>query len=229
MKVISFSLWGTDSRFHHGAIENAKLAHFHYPDWRPFFFLGSDVPISVAAKLEELGAQVYWKTQTKGEWEGLFWRFEPIFDPFITHTISRDCDSRLNAREAAAVDEWLRCGQLFHSMRDHFEHNLPIMGGMFGCQYWPQFKDILESWTRYDAKGVDQDFLNQKVWPRMQASTLAHDRYHDGLTMPNRGGVGVYEYKPLQQLGHHDLRPFPSHAPVDPAIYGEHVGARVGV
>jgi protein O-GlcNAc transferase len=229
MKVISFSIWGHDGCFQQGALENVHLAAQYYPDWKCMFYLGHEVPQSLGLRLMDAGAIVQWKTESLGAWEGLFWRFEPIYDPSVTHTLSRDCDSRLNPREAAAVNDWLRSGRFFHSMRDHYEHNLPIMGGMFGCLNWPRFEHLLKGWTQFGVKGCDQDFLNQKVWPEVQAVTLAHDRYADGLQMPNRDGKGIYEYKPLEQLGRHDLRRFPDHPPLDPKIHGEHVGARVGL
>jgi hypothetical protein len=72
-------------------------------------------------------------------------------------------------------------------------------------------------------------FLNQVIWPEVRNNTLAHDLYHQGLQMRNRDGKGMYEYRPWEQLGRHELRPFPAHEALDPAIHGEHVGARVGV
>jgi protein O-GlcNAc transferase len=168
MNVISFSLWGTDSRLHSGALVNVELARRYYPGWYCVFYLRDDVPRAVGASLEMQGAIVHWKRQTKGDWEGLFWRFEPIYDINIKTTLSRDCDSRLNPREAAAVEEWLRTPRFFHSMRDHYEHNLGIMGGMFGCHYWGGFKAKLEAWTDFGAKGCDQVFLNQVIWPEVR-------------------------------------------------------------
>jgi len=42
---------------------------------------------------------------------------------------SRDLDSRLNSREAAAVAEWLDDEEMgFHFMRDHPAHGIEILG-----------------------------------------------------------------------------------------------------
>ena len=35
------------------------------------------------------------------------WRFLPMLDPQVSHMVSRDLDSLINEREAAAVQEWL--------------------------------------------------------------------------------------------------------------------------
>jgi len=229
MKVISFSAWGRDPAFYQGALANVELAKKIYPDWTCWFFVDHDTPLSMVTPLIDNGAMVYWRSIMSGPWEGLFWRFEPISDPFVTHTIVRDCDSRVNPREAAAVAQWLASGKMFHVMRDHYEHNVPIMGGMFGSLHWPLMETFMKEWKDFGSKGCDQRFLAERVWPTVKRSTIGHDRYAQGLSMPNRDGVGTYEYKPLEQLGDHDLRFFPDHDIFDPVVFGEHVGARVGI
>lgn len=229
MKVISFSLWGKDERFMQGALANTKLAREVYPDWQCWFYLDAESPYCWGMELESAGGTVFWDHWKNSPWEGLFWRFQPIFNPFITCTIVRDCDSRVNPREAAAVAAWLKSAKLFHVMRDHYEHNVPIMGGMFGSRHWPEFQGRLKAWTQRANKGDDQVFLADKVWPEVRRLTLGHDRYATGLSMPNKGGIGTYEYRPQEQLGEHQLMNFPEHAALDPHIHGEHVGARVGV
>jgi hypothetical protein len=43
--------------------------------------------------------------------------------------MSRDSDSRIIPREEAAVREWLASDRIFHIMRDHPYHCIPILGG----------------------------------------------------------------------------------------------------
>jgi hypothetical protein len=45
----------------------------------------------------------------------------------------RDLDSRFTAREASAVEEWLSIDQPIHSMRDHPNHNTPLLGAAWGA------------------------------------------------------------------------------------------------
>ena len=49
---------------------------------------------------------------------GRFWRFQVLADPTVEMFGSRDSDSFLSEREAAAVSAWLRSGEQFHVMRD---------------------------------------------------------------------------------------------------------------
>lgn len=46
--------------------------------------------------------------------------------------IVRDSDSRLNARDRIAVEEWIESGKPIHSIRDHVNHCFPMNGGMWG-------------------------------------------------------------------------------------------------
>ena len=49
---------------------------------------------------------------------GDLWRFLPVFDPGVSVVVSRDLDSLLTSREAAAVTQWLEETSLpFHVMR----------------------------------------------------------------------------------------------------------------
>lgn len=42
--------------------------------------------------------------------------------------VSRDLDSKISARETAAVDEWLQSKKSFHIMRDNPQHGTAMLG-----------------------------------------------------------------------------------------------------
>lgn len=228
MKVISFSLWGDRPALVAGALANARLAREHYPGWSCRIYACNDVPERDIQALRSAGFKVFTCERPSPEsWAGLFWRFEPASDPAVDVFISRDLDSRLNPREAAAVQDWLSSDFEFHSMRDHYQHTVPILGGMWGCRRNAWFGKQLDAWTTRSEKGSDQDFLAQKIWPEVRQRCLVHDRYTvdtpmfvDGLS---------WAYKPREFFGEQNLRAFPAHAPLDPTLHGEHVGARVGL
>ena len=48
--------------------------------------------------------------------------------------LSRDLDSRVSAREVAAVREWLGSGRAVHSMRDHPTHWVPMLGSAWAAR-----------------------------------------------------------------------------------------------
>ena len=67
------------------------------------------------------------------------WRFFPTLDPQVDILLSRDLDSRISQREVDAVTEWMESGKLVHVMRDHPQHNTPMLGGM-----WATRMDIVD-------------------------------------------------------------------------------------
>jgi len=214
-KIISFSLWGNEPKYCIGAIRNAELAEEIYPGWEVHIQMDYQVPMYVWRALGEMGDHVHairrldpeTHGMAKGDWRGMFWRFEYAccqgLDNEVEAFISRDCDSRLFRREAAAVEEWLESGKGFHIMRDHPWHGSQMLGGMWGCRNYalPEFLDLM-----YNTDGTnnllghhdnrwqcDQDFLNTMIYPRIvndamiHASFLKMEPHAKDFPVPRRG------------------------------------------
>lgn len=184
-KIISFSVWGNSKNYLNGCIENINIAKKIYPDWQTRFYCDSLLPNDFISKLNSMGAETVIMKTEKSNWEGLFWRFFPAAEENVDVFISRDIDSILNEREKAAVDEWLSDGKQIHCMRDHIEHNVPILGGMWGCRKG-SLRDIvsyINRWNKHDYKGSDQDFLKEEIWRPFKDCILTHDKYYNGITI----------------------------------------------
>lgn len=175
-KIISFSVWGQDPRFLKGAIRNIEEASRVYPDWKCRFYIDGTVPLADAKLWNDSGAEVY-KVSSKGSYHGAFWRFFPAADPEVDVMISRDTDSRVNEREAAAVNEWIESPFGFHIIRDHPHHVQTILAGLWGVKKGviPQIKQLINNWKNYGHKGVDQGFLHTSVFPLIKDNCLVHD------------------------------------------------------
>jgi protein O-GlcNAc transferase len=189
-KLISFSLWGDKPKYTVGAVKNAKLALDIYPGWICRYYVGDDVPQNILDQLVAFShvELVYMKSEL---WDSMFWRFYAASDPEAQVMISRDTDSRLNKREKAAVDAWLSGGKVFHIMRDHSWHAVPILGGMWGCrgdtlrgmEKWA--KDYLAKAKKSNYYQVDQEFLTRIIFPKIQHSCIIHDsRFPDRHPWP---------------------------------------------
>ena len=98
--------------------------------------------------------------------------------------IFRDCDSRVNAREAAAVDAWVKSGKSMHVMRDHphhrcfdrLPHALSVMGGMWGIVGEAVDVPALvrAHWPLEPKHGVNSRFVSEHVWPLFRDDVLVH-------------------------------------------------------
>jgi hypothetical protein len=182
LKIISASLYGNCPTYTVGAIENAKLVSAIYPGW-VFRLYVKSVPADTLSRLSDLGCQV-----VEMDWgleSGTFWRFLAASDEETERAIFRDCDSRINVREAAAVSAWIDSGKSCHVMRDHVHHCAPhsihpIFAGMWGVVGGRiRMYDLIREWRHFGngapAHCDDQDFLKEKVWPLVRDSCCIHD------------------------------------------------------
>ena len=194
-KVIAFSLFTPDkedsklfSWFMKGLLENVEAAKLYYPEWivRVYTYgITSDVENELLslATVEVVRCHESFMTNTSSS-RKMMSRFLTYDYPDVEYTIVRDADSRLNPRELFAVNEWMSSGLKFHSMRDHDEHYVSVLGGMFGIKRGAMqvsmaslFHDAFLAYPDgiSGAPGEDQAFLTNYVWPLVKHSTIAHD------------------------------------------------------
>lgn len=203
-RIVAFSLWGDNPHYTHGAVRNAELVREIYPGWVARFYCGPSTPERILARLEELGSQVY-RMAEEVAFSGTAWRFLVADDPSVERFICRDCDSRLNRRGKAAVDEWIESGKPFHIMRDAIVHCDLMLAGMWGgvTGKLPNVQHLLEQYFTGDDRSSDQKFLAEHVWPLVRHEALVHDTY--------------YRYRG---------KPFPPGCELEPPL---HVGAGIPV
>lgn len=186
MKVIAFSLWGDNTRYTLGALQNASLAKVVYPDWVCRFYVGTSTPKHIVDLLLQFDNVSIIPMAEKGDWTGMFWRFEAASDPDIDVLIVRDCDSRLWFREKAAVDEWLASDKDFHIMRDNNQHCSAILGGMWGARNksLTTMVQLIGEYNKGDYWQVDQNFLRDIIFPEVRETSFVHDEIFDKKPFP---------------------------------------------
>ena len=177
-RIVSFSLYGNNPKFTLGAIENAMYVANNMPGWIALFYVGNDVDKHIVSKLTELGAII--KNQ-ESTWHknGMFWRYKVFRDFLPEYAIIRDSDSRISARELAAVEEWIASGKSLHIMRDHPYHNVRIPGGMWGgTKKLADLMPIEADLAKYgSARGQDQVFLGDYIYPLLKKDLCVHDSF----------------------------------------------------
>jgi protein O-GlcNAc transferase len=189
-KIISFSLWGNNPKYVFGAMRNADLAKILYPDWKCRFYVGKSTLIGSEKEINYLNdltnTEIYEMDQ-KEDWTGMFWRFLACSDPNVEVMISRDCDSRISMREKFAVIRWLDSGKAFHIMRDHPNHDSKILGGMWGARtrYLNDMENLINQYTKNNYWQIDQEFLNEIIYPRIESNCIIHDEFFCGIKFPN--------------------------------------------
>lgn len=199
MKVISFSLWGTNPVYTIGAVKNALLAATLFPDWICVFYCFKSVPVAIINQLDSMpNVNVRRVTDDLDEQDnrGMFHRFLPAGEQGVECMLCRDTDSRLSERERFAVNAWLESGADLHVMRDHPYHSTPILGGMWGVR-GAKLIGIDQGIKRFRPtrlKGQDQQFLYDWVWNKYKEgnlSALIHDPFFIGNPFPSDAKRGL--------------------------------------
>ena len=186
-RIISFSIWGDSPKYIDGALKNIELAKIFYPGWIVRFYYQDDMDRNLIGFIKTHGVEMRPKPFYRDNWFGLYWRFCPMYDDRnIERFIVRDTDAKLNAREADAVQQWIESKKPFHIMRDNKEHNIEILGGMWGAipGCIPDFDHNIRRWMqtvqgdrknpRGQFHGTDQDFLKFHAWPHIKDNHIAH-------------------------------------------------------
>lgn len=191
-RVIALSLFADSSGnvpefLIHGLRQNIIAAKKVYPEWLLRIYTidvkDSFVKEFANESLVEIVKCVNAETTAKK----MLWRFLVYDDPKVELSMSRDLDGRFTYREMFAVHDWISSGVGFHAMRDHPQHVIPIMGGMFGMRRGV-LKDqkmesiVAEALTQYPGKSSipgccadDQNFLTNFLWPKVSGDALSTD------------------------------------------------------
>ena len=199
-RIISFAVFGSDGRYNRGLIENLALAKIHYPGWRVRLYWGTGATCVRRAAAE--GAETIFMQRSDGL-SGTFWRFLAASAPTpdVDAVIFRDADSRIGAREAAAVKAWIDSGKPLHVMHDHRHHSRrPVLAGMWGVRpgLFPSMAAAIKAFPHRDKLGEDERFLAKEVlakfspdeilrhssvetpWPSVPFPEHAFDPHHVG-------------------------------------------------
>ena len=206
-KVVSFCLFGNKPIYCVGLIENLKLMSEIYPNWIARVYYSNDVPEKYINESKKYNCELVLK-ERKGVYDGTIWRFLPLLDKDVELFVCRDCDSRINYREKAAVDEWLNSDKCLHTMRDSIHHNDVIQAGMFGIKnilvkkYNIDFQKILFSNYNFNNRNTDQIVLKKYIWSVLINDHMAHDV--QGLRWKNNNNI---------------VKNFPKHQPIKFGIF----------
>lgn len=115
-------------------------------------------------------------------------RFLPLQDPTVARFACRDVDCRPTVREVEVLREWETSGQNFHVIRNHPLHTDLVLAGLWAGVPLAEFDLAAEIAACFpkgasNKYGLDQRFLEHRLWARMRDSVLTHDRHYqlDGI------------------------------------------------
>lgn len=181
MNAVAFCLYGNDPKYLEGMLANAWLMPRIYPGWECHcWFCKDTVPVLYLSQLNRLNVALH--PMDLGWRQRMFYRFLIHDVPGVERYLIRDADSRISMRERRCVDEWMRSGRVLHTIHDHFYHQRPIQGGMFGIWRQKFEREMLVLMVRNrvdlmpDKWGLDEDFLEREIWPLAKHSVCEHGK-----------------------------------------------------
>jgi hypothetical protein len=163
MKVFSFCLYGTDSNYYTGLLENLDRIKPFFPDFDVLVYKGT------CDASWTLPDWVHVVETGKAGPINMLYRYLPLTQYDIGFV--RDTDSRITERDRWCIQEFLNSDKSYHIIRDHVWHKSKIMGGLFGWKRPLALALPLDSEASY---GSDEAFLAEHLYPRIVADALVH-------------------------------------------------------
>jgi hypothetical protein len=206
-KVISFSLFmpleerGHTIRSHwlDGIEANVRLASLYYPEWIVRVYVlnlsekqvkkviainDKSLEVVVCPEGSALTLPVHGSMSKYRQYRSASARYLAMDDPKVEYAIFRDLDSRPSIRELFAVNEWISSGMEVHTMHDHRQHHVPLMGGMWGAKRGAvnMTSELRRAFLVHpnvsiasQHGGDDQGFLADYIWPAVKDSAIDHE------------------------------------------------------
>jgi hypothetical protein len=182
--VFSFSLYGSNPKYTHGALANAHIIAHRFPAARMFVYIAESVPADIVASFAPMSHVRIIPVPTRPGAQGMFDRYLAIDSSDCDVMIVRDADSRIHDRDAACIEDFLAApDKLIQIIRDHYHHRSRIMGGTVSLRKAamrePMHDLILRSADYGTVYGADQQFLEREFYQRLKEESQAqiYDRF----------------------------------------------------
>jgi hypothetical protein len=223
-KIISYSLFkGPDPLaeifYLRGFYFNCLMNTLVYPDWQTVVHVDRYTFDKYQDLFTHLVANYSIKVQIiDGEYthcEKMLWRILPVFWKEVEYVICRDADALTSAREAKAVEHWIKSNRVLHGLHDNPGHSIPLMGGMsgFACGFlrdrYGSFDNMIaKAKGPIDQHGTDQHFLNDVVYRDFMCSfwdsgDLGKKTHPSDLCASFIGAAGYNEMETLRFFRSH--------------------------
>lgn len=179
--IFSFSLFGSNTKYLHGARMNAALVKNIFPGFWCRFYVDKTIPESLLMDLEDAGCEIVRKPQTINL-GGMFWRFESLDFSGVHMMGVRDVDSRLCIRDYWATQEFLHHQEaMYHTFRDHPYHQTHLNGGFFSAKKPIEgIQEMISKYPHSGGYGHDENFLREVIWPIVKNDLMVHSTFGTG-------------------------------------------------
>ena len=180
VNAFSFCLYGpANPRYYTPLVENLKIALQYFPAWKVWIHVAPDVDPAYLNVLRSYSNAVICLTGVTGP-ANMILRFYTIDDPSVEVMLVRDADSIIHWKDRWAIQRFMESPQFVaHAIRDHPEHSIRILGGLWGIRksaglnIQKQYQAYLLN-PRDMGVAHDQNFLCAHLYPLIRDRILIH-------------------------------------------------------
>lgn len=175
MKTVNFSLWGDKEIYYRGVFSNYELINKLLPSYEMVVYVDVNYNHKKLEEIKKLNIKVNLEVPN-GSYSGMYWRFYACNDCADEDiSLIRDLDSRITERESSLINMWELSSLKVHIIRDHFHHNIPMMGGLWGCKgRIHNMRELIQKYGHFNGYGVDQHFLKDCIFPLIKNDCLEY-------------------------------------------------------
>lgn len=182
MNIFSYCIYGSNPKYVEGMVRNLEQIRIIFPSFHTYIAVGKDTPPEYIEKYKSF-PNVKLTHYPSAEGRLQTFRFFPIDDPAVNCMIVRDADSRIGDRDRECIQKFLDSDYTVFTIRDHFWHKCPIMGGQWGIKRtkthsefqleanYNLLKEILPKGQDY--YGSDEFFTRNYIYPKYGAQMIA--------------------------------------------------------
>lgn len=179
--IFSFCIYGSNPKYCLGMLKNLEQIREKYPNFTVHIAMGNDVPEKYELAYNSFSNVRITKYNYSGNYL-MVYRYYPIDLPNVNTVIIRDADSRFTKRDVHYINKFLEQTKYrIFTIRDHHEHNVPIMGGQWGIKNIPSFnginiRDYYETVynNKQDCYQNDQRFLVEFIYNQYIRTFIAY-------------------------------------------------------
>lgn len=182
MIVFSFSLYGTNPKYTHGTIANARIIKERFPDAKMYVYAAESVPVDIKEQLKAMAHVRLIPVPSREGTRGTFDRFLAIDDPECDIMFVRDADSRIHDRDVSCIEDFMADpSKLIQIIRDHKYHTYRILAGTFAIRkeaMTASMESLIAKASHYGNNyGCDQNFLIAEFYSKFLNRAQIYDRY----------------------------------------------------
>lgn len=180
MNIFSYCIYGTGLKYRLGLLKNIDqiLSIHEFNNFNIWIYIGNDIEDTYIKQLQEKSTN---RIKTiLCEFTGgrlMTQRFFAIDNDDVYCMIVRDADSRFTQTDIYCIHKFLHSSYTIYTIRDHYWHNCPIMGGQWGIKkttsisinlqylyYHKMLKEYVWKSHTVDSYNMDEQFLRNYIY-----------------------------------------------------------------